>query len=113
MSRYPPCALHMADNDNCSQPLINVKRLSQIRREYAHVPTETFCRKRAEILHEFLAAGSIYATDQYRRDREAVARANIEAEIALLDKGDLTALEAIVDSVPSCEKSSEVTTFTP
>ncbi|CAM9259362.1 unnamed protein product [Sphacelaria rigidula] len=64
----------------------------QIRREYIHVPTETFCRKRAEILRTFLAAGSIYVTDQYRRDREAVARANIEAEIELLDKGDWAAL---------------------
>lgn len=74
--------------------------LLQIRREYIHVPAETFCRKRAEILREFLAAGSIYTTDQYRRDREATARANIEAEIALLDKGDLAAFEEQVATVP-------------
>lgn len=71
----------------------NASKPAQIRSEYLHVPAEIFRQKRAEILREFLTTRHIYATDQYRRDREARARANIEAEIALLDAGDLSALE--------------------
>lgn len=61
----------------------------QIRSEYIHVPADTYCRKRAEILREFLETESIYATDRYRRDREATARANVEAEITSLDAGNI------------------------
>eukprot|EP00904_Undaria_pinnatifida_P010106 jgi/Undpi1/6225/HiC_scaffold_20.g08709.m1 len=60
---------------------------SQIRNEYIHVPADTYCRKRAEILRDFLATDSIFATDQYRRDLESAARANVNAEVASLSAG--------------------------
>lgn len=61
----------------------------QIREEYIHVPVGTYCQKRAEILREFLGAGSIFATEEYRRSLEASARANVEAEINMLNQGTI------------------------
>ena len=61
----------------------------QIRNEYIHVPAETYCRKRAEILRDFLKTDFIFATDQYRRDLESAARANVNAEVALLSAGSI------------------------
>ncbi|CAN0308471.1 unnamed protein product, partial [Laminaria digitata] len=59
----------------------------QIRYEYIHVPADTYCQKRAEILRDFLATEFIFATDQYRQDFESAARANVNAEVASLSAG--------------------------
>lgn len=60
---------------------------TQIRQEYIHVPAGVYCQKRAEILHGFLATGTIFATETYQHNFEAAARSNVEAEVALLSKG--------------------------
>lgn len=60
---------------------------TQIREEYIHVPADTYCKKRAEILREFLATGSIFATDEYQRTLEAKARGNVAAEVEMLSTG--------------------------
>ncbi|CBN78652.1 conserved unknown protein [Ectocarpus siliculosus] len=60
---------------------------SQIREEYIHVPADTYCKKRAEILREFLSTGSIFATDEYQRTFEAKARENVAAEVEMLNAG--------------------------
>ncbi|CAM9284856.1 unnamed protein product [Ascophyllum nodosum] len=64
---------------------------SQVREEYAHVPTETYCRKRAQVLGDFLAK-PIFATDAYQVQLEATARANLEAEIAMLCAGSVPSI---------------------
>ncbi|CAM9922477.1 unnamed protein product [Pylaiella littoralis] len=66
-----------------------LKYASQIREEYIHVPVGTYCQKRAGILRDFLAGGSIFATEEYRRNFEASARANVEAEINMLNQGTI------------------------
>eukprot|EP00903_Cladosiphon_okamuranus_P009506 g9058.t1 len=59
---------------------------SQIRQEYIHVPVETYCQKRAEVLRDFLAKGSIFSTEEYRRTLETPARANVAAEVPSVGK---------------------------
>lgn len=51
------------------------------------MPAETYCRKRSEVLRDFLAKGSIFSTEVYRRALEASARANVAAEVDMLNEG--------------------------
>lgn len=51
------------------------------------MPANTYCKKRAEILREFLKTGSIFATDEYQRAFEAKARENVAAEVEMLKAG--------------------------
>ncbi|CAN0500849.1 unnamed protein product, partial [Ectocarpus sp. 12 AP-2014] len=60
---------------------------TQIREEYIHVPADTYCKKRAEILREFLTTGLIFATDEYQRTFETKARENVAAEVEMLNAG--------------------------
>jgi len=53
----------------------------QVRLEYAHVPTAQFAAARSEILSTFIAADRIYFTPEAADEYEAVARANLTAEI--------------------------------
>lgn len=69
------------------RPIFASPGSTQIRQEYIHVPAETYCQKRAEVLRDFLAKGSIFSTEEYRRTLEASARANVEAEVDMLDEG--------------------------
>lgn len=56
----------------------------QVRAEYAWVPEFLFRRKRRQILAEFLARASIFATAPLRERIEAQARANLERSIGRL-----------------------------
>lgn len=42
-------------------------------------------------MRDFLATDSIYATEKYRQGLETRARANVEAEVALLSAGTIPA----------------------
>lgn len=56
----------------------------QIREEYAWVPADIFCAKRAEVLQRFLARSPIYGTPHFRDRYESTARENLAASIANL-----------------------------
>ena len=56
----------------------------QVRREYAWVPQETFCKRRAGILAQFLARRYIYATGIFRERYERRARANLARSLKTL-----------------------------
>ena len=56
----------------------------KVRLEYAHVPTAQFAAARAEVLSAYLAADCIYLTPEAADEYEAVARANLTAEIVRL-----------------------------
>lgn len=55
-----------------------------VRAEYAHVPDEDFRRGRAAVLRA-LAAGELFRTPPGRRRWEATARANLVAELQVLE----------------------------
>ena len=55
-----------------------------VRREYAHVPDELFRPGRAAVLRDLLAKPALFHTAHARKQWEARARANVEAEIARL-----------------------------
>jgi predicted metal-dependent HD superfamily phosphohydrolase len=57
----------------------------QIRCEYAHVPSDVYCAKRAAVLRELSSSAHLYSTATCRAQLEANARQNLAAEIALLD----------------------------
>lgn len=52
-----------------------------IRREYAWVPADVFCSKRAAILEKFLARDRIYSTEWFQRRYEQQARKNLMKSI--------------------------------
>jgi predicted metal-dependent HD superfamily phosphohydrolase len=54
---------------------------AQVRQEYAWVPEDVFCSKRAEILEHFLARERIYSTDWFFQTREKQARSNLAASL--------------------------------
>ena len=56
----------------------------QVRREYAWVPQETFCKRRAAILTQFLARRYVYATGIFRERYERRARANLARSLETL-----------------------------
>jgi predicted metal-dependent HD superfamily phosphohydrolase len=56
-----------------------------IRREYAWVPEEQYRLSRAGVLREFLARPRIYHTTRLFEEGEALARLNIERELAKLE----------------------------
>ncbi|KAL7581556.1 hypothetical protein ACA910_022119 [Epithemia clementina (nom. ined.)] len=65
---------------------------SMIRNEYAHVPHDTYCSKRAQILTEFLQRprpGRIYHTSFFHQALEDQARRNLAMEIAMLQQGKI------------------------
>ena len=55
-----------------------------VRREYAHVPDADFATGRAAVLRTLLAKPTLFHTDLARARWEARARANVEAELAVL-----------------------------
>lgn len=55
-----------------------------VRSEYAHVPPATWRTGRAAVLERFLERPAIYATASGREWWEALARANLSAELATL-----------------------------
>lgn len=61
-----------------------------IRREYAWVPEEEYCKGRAEVLEHFLKRERIYATERMHELYEAQARQNLCEEIHFLrNKSDI------------------------
>lgn len=58
-----------------------------VRAEYAHVPDDAWRTGRAAVLDHFLERSAVYATATMRAEREARARANLEAELAALRSG--------------------------
>ncbi len=56
-----------------------------IRREYAHVPAETYRAGRAAVLRGFLDRHSIYATPHFQRHYEQQARENLARSLARLE----------------------------
>lgn len=58
-----------------------------IRQEYIHVPRAVYVSKRAEVLATFLQQARIYASAAYAEALEGRARGNVQAEIALLQRG--------------------------
>lgn len=58
-----------------------------IRREYAHIAPDRFRQGRARILRQFLMRDRIYQTPHLHQLWEAVARANLAAELAVIDNG--------------------------
>jgi predicted metal-dependent HD superfamily phosphohydrolase len=59
----------------------------QIRREYKHVPWDTFVAKRSAILKSFLDRPTIYLTQFFRNKYEAQARQNIARSLKQLAGG--------------------------
>ena len=58
----------------------------QVRQEYAWVPEETFRRKRAEILEQFLGRRQIFSTGIFRERYETRARANLARSLSTLGR---------------------------
>jgi len=56
----------------------------QVRREYAWVAEETFRKRRAEVLAQFLGRRHIYSTALFRERYEPRARANLERSLQAL-----------------------------
>ena len=79
------CALSDADLAILAAPPERyAEYVASVREEYAHVPDELFAAARADILRALLAKPHLFHTE-YARDRwEATARANVEAELAIL-----------------------------
>ena len=67
---------------------------SLIRQEYAHVPHNVYCEKRAEILQSFIGsvggnAKTVYLNAHMREALEERAIANLKREIAILQTGQI------------------------
>jgi predicted metal-dependent HD superfamily phosphohydrolase len=56
-----------------------------VRAEYAHVPDDDFARGRAAVLRQLMAAPALFRTPSARASWEALARANVNAELTRLD----------------------------
>jgi len=67
---------------------------SLIRKEYAHVPLDVYCDKRAEILQSFIGSvgdnlKTVYLNEHMREALEDRAITNLKREIAILRKGQI------------------------
>lgn len=63
---------------------------SLIRQEYLHIPKETYCIKRSEILSSFLLqANFIFASERMRSAMEGRSRSNLRREIEMLKAGEV------------------------
>lgn len=60
---------------------------AQIRQEYAWVPEDVFCQKRAEILQSFLNRPSIFTTDFFQERLERQAQRNLHRSLTVLMRG--------------------------
>ena len=58
---------------------------ADVRREYAHVPEDAFRAGRAAILRDLLAKPHLFHTAYAREHWEALARANVERELAAFE----------------------------
>lgn len=60
---------------------------TQIRQEYAWVPENVFCRKRAELLQSLLNRSSIFTTEFFRERLERQAQRNLHQSLTILGQG--------------------------
>ena len=75
------------------------KYAADIRREYIHVEESVYCTARPKFMRAFLQNTEfIYATEVFRADREAQARANIAWECDLLESGSLGSIVSLEGS---------------
>jgi predicted metal-dependent HD superfamily phosphohydrolase len=66
---------------------------SKIRQEYIHVEEVAYCNGRSQFLRHTIANGSsIFATEEFRRKYETIARENMEWEAGLLEQGQIPTL---------------------
>ena len=65
-----------------------------VREEYAHVPEAAWRTGRGAVLRRFLASPELFPDPAFRATHEAVARANLQREIASLDRGHAVASRA-------------------
>lgn len=80
-------ALSDADLAILAAPLTRyAEYVALVRAEYAHVPDDLFARGRAAILRDLLAKPHLFHTAYAREHWEAAARANVEAELATLER---------------------------
>ncbi len=61
-----------------------------VRAEYSHVNDEMFSRGRSAVLHRLLDLPRLFHTPELHDKWEAAARANLRAELGVLDGGDPT-----------------------
>lgn len=61
-----------------------VEYMRQIRQEYRHVPHDVYGKARAAVLQQFLVVPRLFKTDYFHTKYEAVARSNLQYEIAVL-----------------------------
>ncbi|KAG7352461.1 acetyltransferase GNAT domain containing protein [Nitzschia inconspicua] len=80
-----------------------------IRREYSFVEHDVYCSKRSEILRKFTET-TIYKTSVFQRAMEERARANLHAEIELLEQGTIPS--GIATKQESNEQNSDALVFT-
>mmetsp|Transcript_15113 Transcript_15113/g.19928 ORF Transcript_15113/g.19928 Transcript_15113/m.19928 type:complete len:264 (+) Transcript_15113:164-955(+) len=66
-----------------------LKYAHQVRQEYIHIPKETYCSARAEVLTSFLNVKWIYASKEFQEKYEQQARKNIQMEIEMLQNGNI------------------------
>ncbi len=60
----------------------------QVRQEYAWVPEDTFRKRRAEVLGQFLARSWIYSTPLFRERYEPMARVNLRRSLQAQGESD-------------------------
>ncbi|CAM9351810.1 unnamed protein product [Chrysoparadoxa australica] len=70
-------------------PAVYMDYARKIRHEYIHVPLETYCAKRAEVLEIMLQAERIFATEEFCNLLEKAARSNMAGEIRMLKEGEV------------------------
>jgi predicted metal-dependent HD superfamily phosphohydrolase len=94
-SKYPPPTgdpALIADLDlsilAADEPTYDAYRLA-IRREFGFADDPTFIQGRIAFIHRILDRESIFATRLFRKEREPVARSNLERELELLEHGRL------------------------
>jgi predicted metal-dependent HD superfamily phosphohydrolase len=88
----PPCLALFLDLDMAvlgKEMPAYLKYASLIREEYAHVPHEVYCEKRADILENFLTQDQIYGTQAMLEAFEQRARDNVAREIGTLRRGQI------------------------
>lgn len=65
-----------------------LRYVKQVRDDYSHVSDADFARGRAQVLHRLLGAARLFHTQTGYVRWEAVARHNLEGELASLERGD-------------------------
>jgi len=73
-----------------TDPVTYAAYATAVRAEYAHVPDDAFARGRAAVLRRLLALPQLFHVPPLHAEWEARARANLTAELGVLDGADPT-----------------------